>query len=118
MKFSISRDQLLKSLNYCQGVIEKRNTLPILSNIFFWGIVIRDICVLLGSIFILKREKTIKVSNIGKYTTVFLFVTICFYILSMNINLGILLNIFTYSSLLMYYFVALEYLYKQVLFSE
>ena len=91
---------------------------PILSDIFFWGIVIRDICVLLGSIFILKREKTIKVSNIGKYTTVFLFVTICFYILSININLGILLNIFAYSSLLMYYFVALEYLYKQVLFSE
>ena len=33
MKFSINRDQLLKSLNYCQGVIEKRSTLPILSNI-------------------------------------------------------------------------------------
>ena len=33
MKFSINRDQLLRSLNYCQGVIEKRNTLPILSNI-------------------------------------------------------------------------------------
>ena len=29
MKFSVSRDQLLKSLNYCQGVIEKRSTLPI-----------------------------------------------------------------------------------------
>ena len=33
MKFSISRDQLLKSLNYCQGVIEKRSTLPILTNV-------------------------------------------------------------------------------------
>ena len=33
MKFNIGRDQLLQSLNYCQGVIEKRNTLPILSNI-------------------------------------------------------------------------------------
>jgi len=33
MKFSVSRDQLLKSLNYCQGVIEKRSTLPILSNV-------------------------------------------------------------------------------------
>ncbi len=33
MKFNVSRDQLLKSLNYCQGVIEKRSTLPILSNI-------------------------------------------------------------------------------------
>ena len=33
MKFSVSRDQLLKSLNYCQGVIEKRSTLPILTNV-------------------------------------------------------------------------------------
>ena len=33
MKFSINRDKFLKSLAYCQGVIEKRNTLPILSNI-------------------------------------------------------------------------------------
>ena len=33
MKFSIGRDSLLKLLNYCQGVIEKRSTLPILSNV-------------------------------------------------------------------------------------
>ena len=33
MKFNIGRDRFLKSLNYCQGVIEKRSTLPILSNV-------------------------------------------------------------------------------------
>ncbi len=33
MKFSVNRDKFLKSLNYCQGIIEKRSTLPILSNI-------------------------------------------------------------------------------------
>ena len=33
MKFSVNRDHLLKSLNFCQGVIEKRSTLEILSNI-------------------------------------------------------------------------------------
>ena len=33
MKFSVNQQDLQKSLNYCQGVIEKRNTLPILSNI-------------------------------------------------------------------------------------
>ena len=33
MKFSIKRDILLKSLNLVQGVIEKKNTLPILSNV-------------------------------------------------------------------------------------
>ena len=33
MQFSVKRDVLLKSLNFVQGVVEKRNTLPILSNV-------------------------------------------------------------------------------------
>ena len=33
MKFSVNQNDLEKSLGYCQGVIEKRSTLPILSNI-------------------------------------------------------------------------------------
>jgi len=33
MRFSIKRDRLLKSLSLVQGVIEKKNTLPILSNV-------------------------------------------------------------------------------------
>ena len=33
MKFSINQSDIQKSLNYCQGVIEKRSTLPILSNV-------------------------------------------------------------------------------------
>ncbi len=33
MKFSANQQDLQKSLSYCQGVIEKRSTLPILSNI-------------------------------------------------------------------------------------
>ena len=33
MKFSVNQQDLQKSLNYCQGVIEKRSTLPILSNV-------------------------------------------------------------------------------------
>tara|TARA_B100001996_G_scaffold338014_1_gene290239 strand:- start:1989 stop:3104 length:1116 start_codon:yes stop_codon:yes gene_type:complete len=33
MQFSVKRDVLLKSLNLVQGVIEKKNTLPILSNV-------------------------------------------------------------------------------------
>ena len=33
MQFTINRDILLKSLNLVQGVIEKKNTLPILSNV-------------------------------------------------------------------------------------
>jgi len=33
MKFSVNQQDIQKSLSYCQGVIEKRSTLPILSNI-------------------------------------------------------------------------------------
>ena len=33
MKFNVNQQDLQKSLNYCQGVIEKRNTLAILSNV-------------------------------------------------------------------------------------
>jgi len=33
MQFSIKRDALLKSMNLLQGVVEKKNTLPILSNV-------------------------------------------------------------------------------------
>ena len=35
MQFVINRDLLLKSLNFVQGVVEKKNTLPILSNVLF-----------------------------------------------------------------------------------
>lgn len=33
MQFIVKRDNLLKSLNYVQGIVEKKNTLPILSNV-------------------------------------------------------------------------------------
>ena len=33
MQFVVNRDILLKSLNFVQGVVEKKNTLPILSNV-------------------------------------------------------------------------------------
>ena len=33
MEFHVERDVLLQSLTHIQGVIEKKNTLPILSNV-------------------------------------------------------------------------------------
>ena len=33
MQFIVKRDTLLKSLNFVQGIVEKKNTLPILSNV-------------------------------------------------------------------------------------
>ena len=33
MKFNLNQQDLQQALNFCQGIIEKRSTLPILSNI-------------------------------------------------------------------------------------
>ena len=33
MQFEVKRDKLLRSLNFVQGIVEKKNTLPILSNV-------------------------------------------------------------------------------------
>ena len=33
MKFNVNQQDLQQALGYCQGVIEKRSTLPILSNV-------------------------------------------------------------------------------------
>ena len=33
MQFEVKRDTLLRSLNFVQGIVEKKNTLPILSNV-------------------------------------------------------------------------------------
>ncbi len=91
---------------------------PLFTDIFFWGILIRDGLVLLGSLLILNRTKTIQVSNLGKFTTVLLFITICIHVLNLNIGIDNIVIFMSYTSLFLYYYVALEYLYKQVLFSK
>ena len=91
---------------------------PLFSDIFFWGILVRDGLVLIGSLFVISKTKTVNVSNIGKFSTVLLFVTICIHILGLNLSIEYFVIFMSYSSLLLYYYVALEYLYKQVLFSK
>ena len=91
---------------------------PLFSDMFFWGILIRDGLVLIGSLFVISKTKTVNVSNIGKFSTVLLFVTICIHILGLNFSLEYFVIFMSYSSLFLYYYVALEYLYKQVLFSK
>ena len=66
---------------------------------FFYGILIREILVMIGSLYVLTKTKTIKVSNIGK----------------IGINSGneqTIFLLFGIFSLIFYYFVALEYFYK------
>ena len=70
MKFNVNQQDLQEALNYCQGVIEKRSTLPILSNILM-DVKKSDLTLTatdLDLIFI-HRIKNIEVLEEGKTTT-------------------------------------------------
>jgi len=78
---------------------------------FFYGILIREILVMIGSLYVLTKTKTIKVSNIGKFGTVLIFFSICFFVINTG-NEQLFFLLFGLFSLIFYYFVALEYFYK------
>ena len=78
---------------------------------FFYGILIREVLVMIGSLYVLTRTKTIKVSNIGKFGTVLIFFSICFFVINSG-NEQLFFLLFGLFSLIFYYFVALEYFYK------
>ena len=78
---------------------------------FFYGILIRETLVILGSLNVLTKTKTLKVSNFGKIGTVLIFFSICFFVINSG-NEYIFFTYFGLISLIFYYFVALEYFYK------
>ena len=78
---------------------------------FFYGILIRETLVILGSLNVLTKTKTLKVSNFGKFGTVLIFFSICFFVINSG-NEYIFFTYFGLISLIFYYFVALEYFYK------
>ena len=87
-----------------------KNLIP---DYFLFGVIIREVLILIGSIYVLFTEKTVKVSNKGKASTVFVFITICLYILNTAVIVP-LLNIFTIFVILFYFYVAIEYLYNLI----
>ena len=87
-----------------------KNLIP---DYFLFGVVIREVLILMGSIYVLLTEKTVKVSNKGKISTVFVFITICLYVLNTAVVVP-LLNIFTIFVILFYFYVAIEYLYNLI----
>ncbi|OCW82055.1 DNA polymerase III [Pelagibacteraceae bacterium GOM-A5] len=70
MKFSVNQQDLQKSLGYCQGVIEKRSTLPILSNILIEAVnsKLKITATDLDLIFV-NEISNIKIFDEGKTTT-------------------------------------------------
>ena len=88
-------------------VIWLRDIFP---NIFFLTLIARELLVLLGGIYVLLSKKPIEVSKKGKLATVFMFITICIYVLETSLQTG-LIGFLATPVMVFYYFVALEYLY-------
>lgn len=80
---------------------------------FLYGIIIRETLILIGSVYVLITQKTVKVSNKGKVSTVLVFITICLYVLNTAITLPFL-NTVTILIVLFYFYVAIEYLYNLI----
>ena len=70
---------------------------------FFYGILIRETLVILGSLNVLTKTKTLKVSNFGKFGTVLIFFSICFFVIN-SWNEYIFFTYFGLISLIFYYF--------------
>ena len=81
------------------------------NNIFLYSLLLREILISVGGIYILIKDKTVKVSNKGKIGTALIFISICLTILNITLKL-VFIDYFTYFSLIFYYYVALEYLYN------
>ena len=88
--------------------------------IFVILILIRELLVSIGGLFVLKTQKTVKVTNKGKAGTALIFISLCLSVLDptlISTDTVIVLNIVDYFlifSIIFYYFVALEYLYKLI----
>jgi cardiolipin synthase len=78
---------------------------------FFYGVIFREFLVVLGSLNVLTKTKTLSVSNYGKIGTVLIFFSICFFVINSGFE-SIFFLYFGIISLIFYYFVALEYFYK------
>ena len=82
----------------------------IFPDIFFVALIAREFLVLLGGMYVLLSKKPIEVSKRGKLATVFMFVTICLYVLDISLQTGII-SYLSIPVMVFYYFVALEYPY-------
>ena len=80
---------------------------------FLIGIIFREILILLGSLIVLFTKREIKVSKKGKVSTVLMFVIICLYVLNTDISI-VFIGELAIATLLLYFYVAFEYLYNLI----
>jgi len=80
---------------------------------FLIGIIFRELLILFGSLIVLFTKREIKVSKKGKVSTVLMFVIICLYILNTDISI-VFINELAIATLILYFYVAFEYLYNLI----
>ena len=80
---------------------------------FIFAILIREVLVLIGSIYVLLTGLKIEVSKKGKLATVFLFVLICLYVLNTTLIIPFLSQL-ALLVIIFYFYVAIEYLYNLI----
>jgi len=80
---------------------------------FLIGIIFREILILFGSLIVLFTKREIKVSKKGKVSTVLMFVIICLYVLNTDISI-VFIDELAIATLLLYFYVAFEYLYNLI----
>ena len=78
-----------------------------------YSVLIRELLVLLGSLYVLLTGKKISVSIKGKIGTVALFVLLCLFVLSNAIYVPFL-NQLAIIVIIFYFYVAIEYLYNLI----
>jgi len=81
--------------------------------VIFISILIREILVLFGSLYVLVTGAKIIVSNKGKVGTVLLFITVCLFIINSSFTIPFLLQI-SVLVIIFYFYVAIEYLYNLI----
>ncbi len=79
----------------------------------FYTILIRELLVLIGSLYVLATGAKIKVSNKGKLGTVLLFITVCLFVINSSFTIPFL-NQIAVLVIIFYFYVAIEYLYNLI----
>ena len=79
----------------------------------FYLIILREVFVIIGSLYVLKTQKTVTVSKKGKLGTVFLFILICLFSLNLSI-LNVVVFYYAIFTIIFYFYVAFEYLYNLI----
>ena len=85
----------------------------IIPHYFLIGIIVREILILIGSLIVLITKREIKVSNKGKLSTVLMFIVICLYVLNSDISI-LFIDAIANAVLILYFYVAFEYLYNLI----